>query len=110
MLGYAPPGQVETLIVEVLLIELGKMRQQVFGTAKIVVDVAIDNCNALFGLDCPARRRDGCRAYFPTYLVHFDLPCIRLGRVQLTSKPKYGYSRALVKAERRRAIFVDVPQ
>ena len=68
-IGVAAAGQMQPLIEQVLLIKLGQVGQQLMRVMEVVVDVAIDQLDAVGGFAGPARRGDGRGAF----LANVDL-------------------------------------
>ena len=61
--GVTAAGQVQPLIEQVLLIELGQVGQELLGVVNIVVDIAVDQLDAVGRFAGPAGRGDGRGAF-----------------------------------------------
>ena len=74
--GVAGPGQVQPLIQEMFLIELGQVGQQLMRIVKAVVDVAIDQSDALLAVRRPAGRGDGGGAFLADVDLLESVDCL----------------------------------
>ena len=60
--GVTAAGEVQPLVVQVLLVELRQVGEELIGALEAVMDVAVHDADAGFLLGGPAGSRDGCRA------------------------------------------------